>query len=311
MFSRNKKDEPPPDWASFFTSEAYQRFIQIVEDYFQSQNFEYAISDATVEVNDERFGAESLGLQNIAQSCHQFPPEEWREIVKNHFDGMQRINAFQEEFDAKAHDFDYARPFLAVRLYHESYVEQVEDYLGIGQYIADDIYSALVFDLPESITNVRPEQAILWNKTNEELFEIGVRNIFNNYPFDITEDTLDNIRFLLINEEHFYTGNVLFAMDEYPILNGRCGSLVSIPTRHTIIFYPIENKEVLEAIRILAPVIRKMNEEGPGSINPKLYWYNNNELIDIPYELEDEKLEISPPEAFIDLLDQLEDKAED
>ncbi len=306
MFSRKRKDEPPPAWAGFLTSDNYRLFMQIVDDYFLSEDIDYAIAEAAVEVDDDRFGATSLGLQNIAQSCHLADPEEWPAMVKNHFDGLQRINVFQEEFDSKAHDFEYAAAFLAVRLYHESYMEQIEDYLGIGQHIADDIYAALVFDLPESVTNVRPEQAVLWNKTNEELFEIGVKNVFGKYPFDIIEETLDDIRFLIINEDHFYTGNVLFVMENYPMLQGSYGSLVSIPTRHAILFYPIENKEVLEAIRNLIPITCKMNEEGPGSISSQLYWYHEEELTLIPYELRDDQLEISPPEPFIELLDRLE-----
>lgn len=311
MFSRKRKDEPPPAWAGFFTAGNYNRFMQIIDEYFNSENIDYAIADATVEIDDDRFGATSLGLQNLAQSCHLSDPSEWPSIVKNHFDGVQRINIFQEDFNSKAHDFEYARPFLAVRLYHESYIEQIEDYLGIGQHIADDIYAALVFDLPESVTNVRPEQAILWNKTNEELFEIGVKNTFQKYPFEVVEEVIEEVRFLLINEDHFYTGNILFALDDYPSLQGRYGSLVCVPTRHAIIFYPVEGKEVLEAIRNLIPITCKMHEEGPGSISSQLYWYHDEELSLIPYELKDDQLEISPPEEFAELLDRLENSDDD
>jgi hypothetical protein len=41
----------------------------------------------------------------------------------------------------------------------------------------EDLSAIVVFDFPHAVSNLKPETTIQWNKTNEELYEIGLANI--------------------------------------------------------------------------------------------------------------------------------------
>jgi hypothetical protein len=58
----------------------------------------------------------------------------------------------------------------------------------------------------------------------------------------------------------------------------------------------------------MIPITKGMFGEGPGSISSKLYWYDGEKLIDLPYELSEKKLKFTPPESFLNMLNTLKEK---
>lgn len=48
-----------------------------------------------------------------------------------------------------------------------------------------------------------------------------------------------------------------------------------------------------------------MNQEGPGSLSKNVFWYNENKLTNLPYELENGKLKFIPPNSFVEMLNSL------
>ncbi len=94
-------------------------------------------------------------------------------------------------------------------------------------------------------------------------------------------------------------------MQDHPQLIGTYGSLVGVPHRHAVLIYPIENIEVVKVITNLIPIITGMYSEGPGSLSPDLFWHRDGILEQLPYQLEDNTIQFTPTERFLEMLNSL------
>jgi hypothetical protein len=306
FFKRKKPLLPVPEWASFFSQEEYNRFISHLEGYLKGKDVERDYEEAAFAIENEYKEKTSHGLNNIAQQCKQAPANEWKKLITTHFDSFKQIDKFGREFEAHAHDFNYVSPFLGVRLYNKEYISSIGDDIVITRNIMDGIIAMLVFDFPHSVSNVKPEQSVLWNKSEDELFEIGISNIRSNYKTEISSHRLEGFDIFMTEGDHFFVPNILLELQQHPSLTGTYGSLISIPHRHCALFYPIEDMQVAKAVNHFIPLTNYMYEQGPGSISPKLYWYYQNSFQLLPYELTDRSLKLMPPDDFVSMLNLLE-----
>ena len=88
---------------------------------------------------------------------------------------------------------------------------------------------------------------------------------------------------------------------------GAHGSLVGVPHRHAVFIYPINDLKVVTVMQALAYAVHGMYTEGPGSISAKLYWYDGQKFTDIPYSFSETKIDFTPPDAFIEMLNELQE----
>jgi len=296
-----------PEWANFFDKKEYNCFIDIVEEYFKQKNFKISINDGVVIVENDDFGLNNLGLVNLAQICKQENRNAWKEIVADHFNRMIEANNFETDFNKKIKDFNQIQQYIGVRLYHKEYIETVGRENTVYRELTDEIVELLVFDLPRTVTSIKPENISAWNKQTNELFDIGFKNIKSNYPLEISQQDMKDYKIWFIQSDNVFASNILLDKAELKKYIGKHGSLIGVPHRHAVIIYPIENLEVTKAINSLIPIIKGMNNEGPGSISDKLYWYNDNKLINLPYNIGDNKLQFYPPDDFVTMLNGLKD----
>lgn len=306
MFSLfKKKTTATPAWASFFTTDEYEAFMATIDQYFTAQNIPYQSGDGFITVEDSSFGGDELGLHNIAQLCKQNNITDYAATVQDHFELMKRAKQFNDAFERNAHNFEYVKPYLGIRLYHKSYGAVLDAENTMGADFIGDIFAMLVYDLPNTVLNVKPEQAAHWNKPFDELMAIGLQNINQKYPVSIRTEPVKNAEIYVADADHFFVPNIAFRMADHPELIGSKGSLAGFPHRHCAIFYPIEHKELFDVTGRIIQIISNLNEEGPGSLSKKLFWYNNGDFMEVPYTITGDELEISPPEAFYQMSDTL------
>ncbi len=307
MFSFFKKDDNSdvPAWASFFNDKEYLIFIKEIGKYFDKLSLSYKISDGFIQLDQNFIGVNQLGLLNVAQVCKQNEIKEYEEIIWEHFDALIRSNKFNNYFETIKSDFDMVKTYLGVRLYNDDYYEQVGLENTIGTSLTDTIYSTLVFDLPDSINNVKPEEAEKWGVDSNELINLGIKNTQQKYEWEITEEKIGNFNIWFVQSEHFFAPNIIFDLANRKDLLSDKGILIAMPHRHVVIIYPIKTLEVVEAINILIPMVYGMNQEGPGSLTNQLYFYKNEEFTNLPYEIIDDKLQFYPPEKFVEVLNSL------
>lgn len=308
MFSFFKKKADStnvPEWASFFNGNEYAVFITEIDKYFKKLNIPYQISDGQILVNQNEFGFGNMGLVNVAQVCKQGKAGHYTKIITEHFDALIRAKQFDFEFAKIADNFEEVKKYVGVRLYNHEYVASIGNENFIGREFAGDIYAMIVFDFPDSITSIKPEQTSAWNKTIDELFNTGVENIKNSYPVAISKQKFDEFSIWFAQSDHFFTPNIVFDIENIDGLTGSKGSLIGIPHRHAAIIYPIEGIEVVKAINILIPTIYGMYKEGPGSLSNNLFWYQDGSYIPLPYKINDGKLQFFPPNEFVEMLNGL------
>jgi hypothetical protein len=305
-FFKKKTDKTNvPEWASFFDEKEYSLFINEIDNYFKNLNIQFEIGDGQIHVNENEFGFSNLGLMNVAQVCKQEDKKYYKEIIGEHFNSMIRANKFDKEFEIIADNFEEVKKYIGVRLYDNDYVAHIGKELTIGKDFAGDIYSMIVFDFPDSVLSINPERTTAWNKTTDELFEVGISNIKSKYPLTITKESFGEFSIWFVQGEHFFTPNIVFDIENRQELIGSKGSLVGLPHRHSAIIYPIENLEVVKAINGLIPTIYGMNQEGPGSLSNNLFWYKDKTFTQLPYKIEEGKLQFYPPDNFVELLNEL------
>ena len=296
-----------PEWANFFIEAEYAAFCAAVDSYFTGLGNPYSIDNGVVQTNwaSQEVGNQSLGLMNVAQMCKQGKLEDYVDIVQNHFEIMRKSQNFMSEFFSRIDDFDFVQPFIGTRLYHKDHVGSIGMANVIVQEVATDIIAMLVFDMPQAISSVKPEQAKVWGKSVDELITLGLQNIRENYAFDVM-DLEANVTLKAVVQDHFFGANILMDLSLRPELVGTHGTLVGVPHRHTTLLYPIEDIGVLQAIHTMIPMIYGMHHEGPGSISDGLYWYKQGTFEHLPYALQtDNMLSFYPPKSLVALLEYL------
>jgi hypothetical protein len=307
FFSRKPKNQPVPNWANFFSHDEYDTFIGAVETYFEGQGHPFTIDDGIVRTQwvSRDSSMQNLGLMNVAQMCKQGKVEDYMDIVENHFEVMRKSQDFMTEFFARMDDYDFVAPFIGTRLYHIDHVSSVGAANVLSKPVTEEIIALLVFDMPQAISSVKPEQAKVWGKSVDELIAIGLENIAENYPFDVLELEA-NIPIKAVVQDHFFGANILLDLANHPELVGTHGTLVGVPHRHTTLMFPIEDISVLRAINMMIPMINGMHNEGPGSISECLYWYRAGAFEKLPYTITDEHtVEFLPPSDLVALLEYL------
>lgn len=308
MFSifKRKGDHPEvPEWASFFNEKEYQEFIKAVDNYFVKKKLSYEQQGSMLVVGENNFGFSQMGLVNVAQVCKQDKTAVYEKIVSRHFETMIRANEFESEFEKIVTDYDKVKKYIGVRIYPADYATNIGEDFTLGKSFAGDTYAMLVFDLPDSIANIKPEQADKWGKTVEELIETGIENIKQNYPFEISKQKFNDFDIWFVQGDHFFTPNIVFDLENHPKMIGSKGALIGMPHRHAVIIYPIESIDIIKAINGLIPTIYGMNQEGPGSVSNKLLWYKDGQFVNLPYNIQEQKLQFIPPAEFVELLNTL------
>jgi len=305
FFKRNKSSQPAPEWTPFSNMDDYKQFIKYVEGYFSRKGLNYTIEGDAVVVTDTSWKFGQMGLANLAQVCNQSRRSEWKSIVNRHFDTMQKTSEFDEAFYRQAHEYSFAAPYIGVRLYPNNYVSYIGEEVVIHRQVADDLMAILVFDFDHGVSNIKPETTIQWNRSNEQLFEIGLANIRQKYAAETVTERIDDTDIWVIQGDHFFVANSVLDAHLQSIPSGAFGSLIGIPHRHAVLAYPISDLGLVNLLPQFAYIVQGMYGEGPGSISESLYWYRDGELMRLPYTIEEESFAFTPPQEFLDIMNEL------
>lgn len=299
-FWRRKPKAPPP-WTGPLSTSEFAAFAELVLAELRARGVEGRIEDGYVTAESGELSGR-YGLENLAQLCHQHDRREWKGIVHAHFAALGR--AKRETKGTRT--FEEAQPLLAVRLWPAEYMEQVpREQVTLRQDLAGTL-TVLVYDLPDTIRQVRPEEAASWGKSLEELFALGLDNLRRKQRPQIRRAELPGgVRVTVFSGESFFVSSEVLRLDQFPGCVGRHGALVGVPTRHAMLAYPIDGPEVVKAMMLMAPVVLGICGQGPGSISPRVYWYHEGQFTDLPYIVKDRAPQFAPPAEFIELVRSL------
>lgn len=304
-----RKIYPVPAWANFFAPGQYQTFVELVAAHFAKHKRPFEMGDGVVHVDDASLGGkQQLGLLNLGQLCARNPPREWSSIVDDHFRTLAQSRNEQQVLEQRLTDFQRVEELLAVRLWPRGYLRELDETKILHRSDLPGTITALVFDLPSAIRNVSPEEASGWGRDVDELFEIGLANVKENCIPDVSEEDLgEGVTLTLFADESFFVASHALLLEEHSESIGSFGTLLGVPHRHVMLTYPINDLRVIPAINRMIPIIAGMERDGPGSISPMLYWYQNGDYTELPYRVENKTLQFAPPEDFVEMLNLLSD----
>lgn len=303
-----RRRDSVPDWAAFFNRKRFERFMGLVDDYWSELGREVEIQDGVLRVVGSD---EPMGLQNLAQVCHQSPPDEWAEVIANHFGLLETTREERAELEGRIGDFEAVRHQLGLRLYPADFIDGPVGEAAVFRRDLPGTVTVLVVDLPSSVANIPRDEVGRWRLSDEELFAAAresTRVLAESHKEEV--ELSDTVTVTLIGGDSYFAASNVLLLDQHHECIGPHGALVGVPHRHAAIVYPVTGIEVVHAVNGLIPVIHGMHQEGPGSISPSLYWYRDGEFLELPYEIGEDGIRFIPPEAFVLLLNRLAEQAD-
>ncbi len=295
-----KKQSSVPEWANFFSNKEYNQFIKYVKNYFNN-NLTVDENEGVIKITEDD---SVYGLYNVAHMCKQNENAHWKEIVATHFGGLIESKKFFEEFSKKSDQFNYAKEYLASRIYPLDHLENIGFENVVCKKVIDDLYITLVYDFPHTIQTVGREDISTWHKSEDELLSTGLSNLESTYEKEIVHQDMGEFKLWLIADSEGFSTNVLLKKEKLEKYIGTKGALIGIPNANMTFIYPIESLEVISTVHVLAQMIEGEYNK-PKAISNKLYWYTDERLIEIPFKFADDKINIQPPQVFVDMLNGL------
>ena len=295
-----------PAWAPFFTREQFETFINALGEYFRGHKSKMKFDDPATpraSVSGGAFPPGQYGVINLAQVCNQTPAEEWPQRIADHFDALAAAARDHERFNVRAAEFEQVKEMLAVRIGDEGSLPI--DKLLFRRDLPGTI-SYLVFDLPNSVESVPPELPEKWGKGVDELFALALANLKSSAGPDVEQVEIQpGVSFTAYTGESFFTASFALMLEELENAVGPHGTLVAIPHRHMMLFHRIENASAVFAVQHLGILAVNLDEQGPGSISPNLFWYRGGKFVDLPFQIEGDNFNFRPPSEFMEMFSEL------
>jgi hypothetical protein len=312
--TRPVNQESVPPWAGPMSKEDLDLFLTKIGEHFQKGRMAIEIDakEGALLVHDEKY--QSMGpiwLANLASMCRQTEHRLWPEIIAGHFSSVELTTKMLDELAEKVKDFEQARNLVHVKIYNAEYAAGSARKNIVFREQLPGTVSVIVFDMPESVFNVSQDCVNMWGKTEDELFRLGFRNVREHYPAVIEDqETPDKVVIKVICNDNFFNTTHALLIEHYPDLLGTHGTLLGIPNRGILLAYPINDMQVVAAIHVMLPAIIGMHRDGPGSISTHLYWYREGVYRDLPYTLDGNRLDFTPPDDFVQMLNELAQQSE-
>ncbi|MCU0429577.1 MAG: hypothetical protein MUF42_06350 [Cytophagaceae bacterium] len=168
--------------------------------------------------------------------------------------------------------WEYAQAYLAIRLHHPSSLQSFPVEELLSRQDLDGILSVLVFDLPDSVECVLRTQLERWNKKEEEVFAIALRNMREKYSRQWQKGK--NL-FLEITEPDSFACTEALLLDRHTMCIGKFGTLFCMPQRDVLWCAPIAGDIDLEvSLQRMIPSCQELFEKaGETQLSDQIFWY--------------------------------------
>lgn len=301
-------DDPAPDWASFLgTAERWDAFDSAVRSVLRSMGHKAMISDGVLRIVGHDASSASnqpeFGLTNIAQACAQSPESHWPSLIERHFQlALKMLNAPPER---TVKNFAAIRDALCVRLWADTDDDTTRD-ISVWRSDLPGLRTTLMVDRPDFTQTLRPDDVHSLGVPPGELFAIALSNLDRLAPVRLESNDLGQGQ--SIHElfgESFFAASWALRIEERPQFFGPHGVFFAVPTRHRLLAMPFVDLQSLQAVAMLMHAATGMHRDGPGSITPAVLWKNPRATLEIPYSFGDNRLEITPPDQLVELMEKL------
>jgi hypothetical protein len=241
-------------------------------------------------------------LTNLRQWVAREPEDQWPAIVADFVGTLIATTEVEDDEALDLGDYALVRPLLRMRLYADDFQTGLEI---VQRSVAPGLVEVLVIDKPTSLLIVSTDMAAEWEARPNELFRVARDNVRADGPLELEDGDFDGVRLCSLGGETAYvTAHALWAGD-YPV-TGPHGALVVVPAQGVVHAAPLRGGEVPGSMNMLIRLAWAGFQEGPRSISPHVYWWQDGELrLAGAVEEQDDTLAVSISAEFQTLLERL------
>lgn len=242
-------------------------------------------------------------LTVLAQRCAAEEPERWPALIAQHFTSLDTVAQGGEDAEV------LLRRTVLRLLPAEALTGDAAVGYRYAWQPAAGLVTALALDAPDSVrmlADADVERAGL-----DALTAAGRANLLAE-PVEHEEVRTPSGALLhsVYGDSHFVASKALVLGDLARALTGRdlpeAGALVVVPTRHLLAFHPIVDATVVDAVNEMGMYAMGAYEDGPGSLNPLLYWWRRDALVCLTSSDEETRaMRVEPPQELMDLMRRL------
>lgn len=285
-----------PEWAAALSSAEYLLFMATVQGEMNRRELRCEISEGWIRIHTGDVEPRRYGLVNLAQMCKHADTEEWRALIRYHFETLLE----RPDGDALERPFDELRALVKVRLYDAGIVANLPEKGPIHRPWADGIEEVLVLDLPRELCMFPSNRVDAWRTSAEQLFRLGLENVrceerIESHTVESSDGLIDAVSSVSL----FATSRALF-FEEYVGPDAKYGALLAVPHRHTLLYHRIKDERAPEALMRMVLAAQALHHEGPGSISPHVYWWRPGRVLRIPARVQDNEVDLFAPDEFVE-----------
>ena len=272
-----------------------------------SENYEIAAIKKGVVELEEGQDYSMVNLHNLILQCSQLERNKWAELIQSHFSGMYESMEKQKQLDPN--NFESLVDYFSIRIYQEAYITQNG---GTDNLVAkkdlEGTLSLLMLDLPSTFTPIQKEIFDLWNKTTDEVFEIGQRNV-NKQEFIKATESIDvngqKIAIHFIENEDYGASLALDLETNAPEFVGEWGAVVAIPNKGIANICKVSKDKPLDFmlfIQRFKPVVEQFYNQHAQPVSTDFYWYYEGGFTKINLVENNGQLEVISPMGLTALM---------
>ncbi|MFF0460204.1 immunity 49 family protein [Streptomyces mexicanus] len=172
--------------------------------------------------------------------------------------------------------------------------------------VADGLVFAYALDLPTMVRSLTDDD--VERAGAEALGQAAYENLMR-VPAEHDEVRAEGGARLhsVYGDSFFVASKALYLAQVAPQVTGeplpRAGALVAVPSRHNLVFHPIADGSVVDALNSLAAYALGAYEDGSGPLSPRVYWWHRGSLTSLTViDHETRTFSLQPPAPLLNLM---------
>jgi hypothetical protein len=205
-----------------------------------------------------------VSLVSLRQAATALPRSEWMTAVNEFLDRTLNLASPDDE------DLDAIRPLLRTKLVPE---QEAQRRSAVCDEFGQDLVEALFVDRALAMEWVTRERASGWSADEHELLRQGRENVRAAGRLDVGTGEVGGVPVSLLSGDEYATTH-LYWLDEYDLV-GEHGTLVSVPTRTTVLAAPIvAGTTGFDCLDAMVRLTMSMFEDAEHPLMPRVYHWD-------------------------------------
>jgi hypothetical protein len=289
-----------PEWANVFSEAEYQAFAAQLAQALTARSLPADVKKGTIDVV---VGGKksSMGFGTLSRRCKALPPDKWQREISEFLEFA--LISDEATLATLAKDFTAAAAKLRVQLVPDGFARpdwsEGLNHITFGA----GIKAALVYDLPTTVTTVPADHVRGWNRPWDELLAIAGDNVRAEVGVPAAEpvDLGSAIVQQLVEDSYFVCSYAMW-LDTLPGASSERGTIVSIPSRHTVLYHAIRDASAWGVLSGLPALSLDLFGQLPGPISPNLFWIQKGRVVHVPVSNSGGQLQVMPTKELCDAL---------